>query len=170
MKQAILPLAAEGRRHVCQIDVAEAVAVIGIEHLFACDMLADGPQALADIPPDASIDHGDTPVFLWIAEKLHLAAKARDDAVGVGLRPEVQEEILDDIGLVAKAQHEVFVAELAVVVHQMPQDRLVADRDHRLGNSLGHIPDAGSEASAKEDRFHLSTVGLLCRRSMKLSV
>ena len=133
-------------------------------------MLAYGPQPLADIAPDAGIDHGDAPVLLRIAEDLDVVAETRDDAVGVGLRLVVQEEFLDDVCLVAKAQDEVLVAELAVVVHQMPQDRLVADRNHRLGNALGHVSDARAETAAEQNCFHLSTVGSLCRRSMNLSV
>jgi len=89
-------------------------------------MLADGPQPLADIAPDAGVDHRDAPVLLRIAEDLDLVAETRDDAVGVGLRLVVQEVFFDDVRLVAKAQDEVLVAELAVVMHQVPEDRLVA--------------------------------------------
>ena len=41
----------EGLDHGRQIDVGEAVAVIGEEHLLALDMRAHGKQALADVAP-----------------------------------------------------------------------------------------------------------------------
>jgi len=119
-------------------------------------MLADGPQPLADIAPDAGVDHRDAPVLLRIAEDLDLVAETRDDAVGVGLRLVVQEVFFDDVRLVAKAQNEVLVAESAVVVHQVPEDRLVTDRNHRLRDAFGHVPNARAETAAEQNCFHLS--------------
>jgi hypothetical protein len=59
------------------------------------------------------------------------------------MRLVIKEELLDDVCLVAQAQDEVLVAELAVVVHQMPKDRLVSDQD-RFGmlsdTSLMRVP------------------------------
>src|SRR5689334_22597120 len=43
-------------------------------------------------------------------------------------------------------------------MHQMPQDRLVPDWDHRLGDAFGDIADAGAEAAAEQNCFHLNTV------------
>ena len=147
---------AEGLDHFRQIDVGKTVAVVGEEHLLARDMLAHRPQPLADIAPDAGVDHRDAPVLLRIAEDLDLVAETRDDAVGVGLRFVVQEVFLDDVSLVAKAKDEVLVPELAVVVHQVPKNRLVADRNHRLRNAFGNVPNASAETAAEQNCFHLS--------------
>ena len=125
-------------------------------------MLTHGPQPLADIAPDAGVDHRDAPVLLRIAEDLDLVAETRDDAVGVGLRLVVQEVFFDDVRLVAKAQDEVLVAELAVVVHQVPEDRLVADRYHRLRDVFGYVPDARAETAAEQNCFHLSGLCRVC--------
>ena len=144
---------AEGLDHFRQIDIGKAVTVVGEEHLLACDMLAHGPQPLADIAPDAGVDHGDAPVLLRIAEDLDLVAETRDDAVGIGLRLVVQEEFLDDVCLVAKAQDEVLVPELAVVVHQVPEDRLVADRDHRLRDALRTRPECACRDRRRTELF-----------------
>ena len=83
-----------------------------------------------------------------------MVAKAGDDTIGVDVGPVVEEELLDDIGLVTKAQHEIPVAVLAVVVHQMPKDRLVADRDHRLRNVFLVVADARAKPAAEQNRFH----------------
>src|SRR6185437_13574155 len=141
-------------RHLLQVGVGETVAIVGVEHFLAGHVLAHGPEALPDVAPDAGVDHRDAPVLLRITEDLHFLAEAGNDAVGVGLRLVVQEEILDDVGLVTKAQHEILVTVLAVVVHEVPQDRLVADRDHRLGQALGNISDSRAQTSAKKNRLH----------------
>ena len=66
----------------------------------------------------------------------------------------VEEEFLDDVGLVAETQDEILVPVLAVIAHQVPDDRLAADRDHRLGNVFGIVADPGAETSAEQDCFH----------------
>ena len=70
------------------------------------------------------------------------------------MRPVIEEELLDDIRLVAEAQNEVSVTVLAVILHQMPKDRLVADRDHRLRDVFRVIADARAETAAEENCFH----------------
>ena len=77
-----------------------------------------------------------------------------DDAVGEDLRPVVEEELLDDVGLVAEAQHEIAVTVLAVILHHVPQDRLMADRDHRLRDALGIFADARAEPAAEQNDLH----------------
>ena len=151
-----LPALPESLDHRRQFDVGKSVAVVGKEHLLAFDMLAHGQQALADVAPNSGVDHGDAPVLLGIAQDLDVVAETGDDAVGVDVRPVVEEELLDDVRLVAKAQDEILVPVLAVIVHQVPEDRLIADRDHRLGNALGIIADARAETSAEQNCLHLS--------------
>ena len=89
-----------------------------------------------------------------VVEELYVAAVARDHAVGESLRPAVEEEILDDVGLVAKAKNELVVAIVAVILHHVAQDRLMAERDHRLRQALGIVADAGSKSAAEEDDLH----------------
>ena len=83
-----------------------------------------------------------------------LSAEAGDDAIGVDVRSVVEEELLDDVRLVAEAQHEIPVPVLAVITHQMPEDRLAADRYHRLGDVFGIIADTRAETSAEQNCFH----------------
>ncbi len=110
----------EARDQLVHVGVGQAVAVVGEKHLLAFDLLAHGPQPLADIAPQAGIDQRHTPILLGIAEHLDVAVEPGHDAVRERLRPVGEKELLDDVRLVAQAQDEVLVAVLAIVVHQVP--------------------------------------------------
>jgi hypothetical protein len=72
-------------------------------------------------------------------EQLDLPAAVTQHEV-VGQRLVVgQEVLLDDLGLVPQAEHEIGGAEAGVVVHDVPDDRLVANRDHRLRDARGGL-------------------------------
>ena len=64
------------------------------------------------------------------------AAAERDGQVA-GLRLVVEEEVLDELALVAEAQHEVGVPEAGVVLHDMPKNGMPAHGHHRLGAKHG---------------------------------
>ena len=69
----------------------------------------------------------------------------------------VEEELLDDVGLVAQAEDEVLVAVVRVVLHQMPEDRPVADLDHRLRDLAGELPEPSAEPAAEQHHLHRAT-------------
>src|SRR5690606_11732552 len=81
-------------------------------------------------------------------------------AVGIDMRPVVEEEFLDDVRLVAEAEHEIAMAVLAVVMHEVPEDRLVADRDHRLRDILRIVANARAETTAEQNCLHGLTLCL----------
>ena len=97
----------EALDHLRQRRVGQPVAVVGEEHLLVLDEVLHRQQPLADVAPDAGIDQRDAPVRRPVAENLDLRAEVGNDAVAVRRLPVVQEVILDDVGLVAKAQDEV---------------------------------------------------------------
>jgi hypothetical protein len=144
--------------HRWQIHIREPVAVIGKKHLLALDISAHSKQALANIAPDSGVDHADAPLLLGIANRLDLGAETRDDAVSVGVRPIVEEELFDCVCLITEAQDEVLVSILAIIVHQMPENRLVTDGDHRLWDRFGVVAYPGAETSAEENGFHAVTI------------
>ena len=43
---------------------------------------------------------------------------------------------------------------IPIVLHHMPQDWLLADRYHRLGNALGKLTNAGAQSAAEKNDFH----------------
>ena len=48
----------------------------------------------------------------------------------------VQEVVFDDVAAIAETENEIGVAEICIVLHEMPHDGPVADLHHRLGNRL----------------------------------
>ena len=102
----------------------------------------------------ARVDEGDAPGGDVAIEELHLAAPIREDEV-VGERLVVIEEVLLDVlGLVAQAEDEVVVPPRRIPLHDVPEDRPVADRDHRLGNPLGLLSHSDAESAAEDDDLH----------------
>ena len=63
----------------------------------------------------------------------------------------VEEVALDQVALVAQAQHEAAEAEVLVGLHDVPQDRLAADVDQRLGQLLAGLAQPGAHAAAQDD-------------------
>ena len=60
----------------------------------------------------------------------------------------VAEEILDHLALVAEAEDEFVEAEGGVNLHDVPEDRAIADWHHGFGAVLGFFPQPGAFASA----------------------
>ena len=84
-------------------------------------MRLDKAQAVRDRRTQSSIDKGDLPVVDVSLHEFELPAALREHEV-VGYRFFVLEEVvLDDIGLIAEAENEVLVAEVRIVLHDMPQ-------------------------------------------------
>ena len=46
---------------------------------------------------------------------------------------------------------------MGIGFHNMPQDRLAADLDHRLRLEMAFFTDAGAEAAGEQDYFHERT-------------
>ena len=125
-KQPVLPLAPEASIISGSGASRQPVAVVGEEHLLVLDVLAHGAagagRCCARCPVSTSVTRQSGGCSPSIST---LRAGVRDDAVGVGLLAPVQEEFLDGVGLVAEAEHEIAMPVLAVVLHHVPQDRLL---------------------------------------------
>ena len=65
----------------------------------------------------------------------------------------VEEELPDQVAAIAEAQDEVLVAEMRVVAHQVPEDRPMTDVDEGLGNRLGMLAQARTQAAAERTTF-----------------
>src|SRR5277367_4651043 len=82
-----------------------------------------------------------------------LAALRPDEVVGDGFII-VQKVVFDAVPLVPQAQDKVFVTEMSIVLHQMPEDRPIPDLNHGFGNIVGVAPQPQSLATAKQYDFH----------------
>ena len=142
----------EGLDHFGQGGVAEAVAVVGEEDLFAFDEVPHRDEPLADIAPDAGVDQRDAPFGRLFAEDFDFLAISGNNAVAIGGLLRLEEIFLDHIGLEAEAEHEIMVPVLAVIFHDMHQDRLASDRDHRLWGHSRNIPGYACRARRKIKR------------------
>ena len=140
--------------HLRQRRVGQAVAVVGEENLLVLHEMPDRHQSLTDIAPDSGVDQRNAPIRRRFAQDFDLLAETRNDAVAVCRLLVVQEVVLDDVRLVAEAQNEILMPVLAVVLHDVPQDRLMADRDHRLRNALRIFADARTEPATEQDNLH----------------
>ncbi len=147
--------------HPREIGIRERVPVVGEEELVVGEVVADGTQPLADRRPRTRIDEGDVPVVDVGLQQVHVSAAVREDEVVRHRLVVGEEELLDRLGLVAEAEHEVGEAEVCVVLHHVPEDRPAADRDHRLRSDLGRLSHPQPLAAAEDDDLHsTSTSGI----------
>src|SRR5687768_16586938 len=65
--------------------------------------------------------------------------------------PVVEEVLADHLAAVAETDHEVAKAAEREVAHHVPENRLSADLDHRLGLVLGLFSKPRSLAAAEDD-------------------
>src|SRR5262245_7417152 len=78
----------------------------------------------------------------------------RDHAVAGCRLLVVQEIIFNDVSLVPKAKNEIPMAVLAIVLHDMPQNRLVSNRHHRFWDALRVFANTGAQPPAEQNHFH----------------
>src|SRR5262249_30033756 len=62
--------------------------------------------------------------------------------------------ILHDVRLVTKAQNKIPMPILAVILHDVPEDWLMADRYHRLRNILRILANPRTKSSTKQNNLH----------------
>lgn len=65
---------------------------------------------------------------------------------------------LDDILLVATTDDKLVDTVMAVSLHDMPQDGLPSDFNHRFGDQIGRFAQTCTEATSKNHRFHFLLV------------
>ena len=134
--------------------VGERVAVVGQEQLLAREMVVHPAQPLADRGVEPGVGEGDPPVLDVAAQQLDLAAAVGQHEVVRQRLLVAQEVVLDRVGPVAQAEDELAVPEVGVVAHDVPQDRPVADRHHRLGDRLGLLAQADAPSPAEQHDLH----------------
>src|SRR5690606_18645986 len=102
----------------------------------------------------AGIDEGDSPILDVAVDQLPAPAAFREDEVVRDALLVVQEVLLDEVAPISQAEDEVLVPEVGVVLHEMPDDRAVTERDHRLGHVLGVVAEPHAQTPAEQDDLH----------------
>jgi len=128
--------------------VGKAVAVVGQKFLFALQILLHHLQAHPDVGIDSGIGEGNAPIVDITVQQFKILGAARQDKVVRGAFVVVEEVVLDGIGAMPQAENKVLVAEVGVVLHDMPQDGPVADMHHGLGQIFG-VADPHALPAAK---------------------
>src|SRR5258708_29027823 len=90
--------------------------------------------------------------------KLQVASAIRKDEIIRNGFFILEKIILNYIGFVSQAQNEVFVSEMGVVLHHVPQDGPRADGDHWLRHIFGVTAQPHSGTAAEQYDFHVPTL------------
>src|SRR5262249_23156165 len=102
---------------------------------------------------ETRIDKMNLPSLLMAAPPLHLAGAQIDREVArhVG---ELQKEVLHALGLVAERHDELLEAIGGIELHDVPEDGMLADLHHRLGDGDRLLGKPGAEATGKDHDLH----------------
>src|SRR4029453_11560093 len=99
----------------------------------------------------------DPPVLDVALDQLDVLAPSGEGEV-VGQALVVVEEVpLDDVATVAEAEDELVVPKWRVLLHQVADERPVANVHHRLGDGFGVLPQPGAETTAEEHHLHATS-------------
>ena len=104
---------------------------------------------MADIRSESGIDEGYFPVGDVALPKLYIPPAVTHRKIVRKIFLVVQEVVLYRVGLVSETQDKVLVAEMRVILHDVPQDRSVSDFHERLGNILGKLSQSRSQTATE---------------------
>jgi hypothetical protein len=133
-------------------DVGDPVAV-GHHERPVAEMVASLHHPSGGLGALARLDEVDAPRFvvLVVADDRSVAQLHREVA---GQRAVLREVLLDVLTLVAERDDELVESAPAVGLHDVPEDRLPTDLDHRLGPDLGLLGQARAEAARQNQSLH----------------
>ena len=141
--------------HGGKMGVGQAVRIVREEHLLPREVLFHLKQPLPDVGLKACLHKRDLPA-LNIAphEQPEVLPPVCHRKIIGDVLVIVEKEVFDLLGLVSQAQNELRVPEVGVIFHNVPEDRLGSDRNQRLRQVVGIVPQAGAKSSAEENDFH----------------
>ena len=142
------------REQRLDVDAADAVAV-GEHEGVGVDVLPDAVQPAAGARRQPGLGERHLPVLghRVVVEGGRLVAADVDRQVRA-LLVVAEEELLDLPALVAEADEEAAGAVVPVELHDVPQDRPLADLDERLGHALGLLAQPGADPAREDDDGH----------------
>ena len=153
-KQSGLARRAKRVDHLVERRVGEPVAVGAEEDLVVAEVRPRRAQSRSPIvawmPVSRNVMRQSS---MSLVEELHLAPPASTKSFA-SASLYVEEVLLDDLGPVAEAEDEVVVPPRRIPLHDVPEDRLTADRDHRLRDPLGRLAHADAHPAAEDDDLH----------------
>ena len=137
------------------VDVRNAVAIGHAEGLVAQQM-TDALQTATGHRLGACVHQGHAPGrnLLFSVEGNPVFSEIHRHIRTV--QHEVREIFFDEIALVAEADDELVEAVVAVEHHDVPEDWLPADLDHRLGTKVRFLGDSRPQAAGEQNDLHSS--------------
>src|SRR5207245_3546421 len=165
-----------------QREIGEPIALVRDEDGIVPEITTHGVETLADVGVQTGVGEADRPSRDVTAVYPDVHASSEELEVVRHALVVVEEVSLDEIATITETEKELGVAEVRVVLHEMPDDRAVADVHHRLRSRLRVLPQAGAKATAKENNLHRNTLNGAerlprtrrclgpCRRSASLAV
>src|SRR6266849_10247295 len=120
-KAGDLLLLAEMLQLLVEVQIGQAVAIVGEEFLFAVQVFFHRLEPLADVGVDARIYKGDPPVVDVAMEQLETLSPAGQNEVIRDAFVVVQEVVLDRVRAVPQAENEVLMPKVGVVLHHVPK-------------------------------------------------
>ena len=113
----------------------------------------DPLDAAAGLRVGAGVHQRHAPRLGGVLVDLHRVVAHVEGHVG-HVEEVVGEVLLDDVALVAEADHEVAEPVVAVDLHDVPEDRPLADLHHGLGPGGGLLREPRAESAGEDDDLH----------------
>src|SRR5690606_21852789 len=133
------------------------------ERLFVFQVAAGTAQTAAGHGVFTGVDERDTPWFAVVLVNVHAVVAHVECDVG-GMQEVVGEEVLDRVALVAQANHEIMDPVSGVLLHDVPENWLAADFNHRLGFEVRLLTDARAETTCQNYCLHRYPLALRAAR------
>ena len=140
------------------VEVCHTIAVSETELLLS-HIFADSLQAACSHRVEPGIYDGNLPVLGVVLVELEaIVAQVECD---IGVKQEIVHEVfLDDVLLVAGTDDEFVDAVCRIRLHDVPEDGLAANLNHRLRHVLGLLAESCAKTASKNNCFHMLFFGV----------
>ncbi len=138
------------------IDIGNTVSV-GQQKTLVADILLHTFQAASRLGVQTCINHGYSPVLRMVIQYFYTIIAKIDCHITI-MAEVIGKIFLDDILLIATTDDKILNAVMAVSLHDVPQDGLPSDFNHRFGDQIGRFAQTRTEATGKNHRFHFLLV------------
>src|ERR1035437_5147772 len=152
-QRAVAMVKFNGRSNV---QIAYSIAIGEAKRLFVLYVFCDALEAPTGLCVFSGINLRHAP---WLGLSLvydHAVVRHVEGDLG-HMQEIIGEILLDDIALVAAADHEIIGAMRRIDLYDVPENGFAADLDHRLGLEVARLGNAGAEPPARDDDFHVTS-------------
>ena len=138
-----------------EIHIAYPVAV-GQHKGFLSNVLPHALDPPAGLGIQPRIHQRHPPGLRHILMNRHLIFRGKIKGYIGSVKVIVREILLDDMSLIAAADHKIVEPEAGIILHDMPQNRLFSNGNHGLGFQMTLLADAGAQAAGQDYNLHAS--------------